>query len=259
VIEPQKIFDNVYFVGQNAVSSYAVKTSAGIVIFDTLNSADEAKKYIVDGLVKLGLDPHDIKYVVITHAHGDHYNGAQYLKDTYGARLISSEADWEVMDRTRTQSSASGQPAGWRGPTHDATDLTVGEGQKWTFGDTTFTFHITPAHTPGTISTIFPTTDNGFPHVIGFYGGLGTPATAADKKLHIEQLERFIPIARMERVDVLLANHQTQDQAIWKIEELRLRRPGDRNPYVMGTDAYVRYLQLQQACTEFAMAQQGQR
>ena len=55
------MFDNLYFVGQNAVSSWALRTSEGFIIIDTLNSVDEAKNIIVGGFTKLGLNPKDIK------------------------------------------------------------------------------------------------------------------------------------------------------------------------------------------------------
>jgi len=118
--------------------------------------------------------------------------------------------------------------------------------------------YITPPHAPGVLSPIFNVYDNDMKHVAGIYGGLGTPSSAEDKKIHIAQLARHTQIAKDAGVDVLLSTHQTQDHAIWKLEELRLRHPGDPNPYVIGVDRYRRYLQLQQACTEYAAAQQGQ-
>ena len=51
---------------------------------------------------KLGLDPAQIKYVIVSHGHGDHSGGAKYLQDKFGARVILSEADWDLLDRTRT-------------------------------------------------------------------------------------------------------------------------------------------------------------
>ena len=72
-VEALQVFDNLYFVGQNAVSAWALRTNLGIIIFDALNDADDAKTYIANGLVKLGLNPADIKYVVITDAHGNHF------------------------------------------------------------------------------------------------------------------------------------------------------------------------------------------
>jgi metallo-beta-lactamase class B len=265
-IEPFQIFDNVYFVGQNAVSAFVIKTSAGLIIFDTLNSPEDAQTYIIGGMTKLGLDPKDVKFIVISHSHGDHYAGAQYLKDTLGARLVASSIDWSAMEAMRNGAPQTpvAQPGArtvprWTPPRHDPTDVAIdADGQRWTVGDTTFTMYITPPHAPGVLSPIFDVYDHGVRHTAAIYGGLGTPARAEDKKTHIAQLQRFETITRTAGVDVLLATHQTQDQAIWKLEELRLRHADDPNPYVIGSDRYQRYLRLQEACTEYAAAQQGQ-
>src|ERR1700704_6892422 len=69
--EPARMFDNLYWVGTKIHSAWALRTSGGIILIDTLyNYAVEPE--IVDGLKKLGLNPASIKYVIITHAHGDH-------------------------------------------------------------------------------------------------------------------------------------------------------------------------------------------
>ena len=54
---------------------------------------------MVGGLTALGLDPTQIKYVVISHAHGDHVGGARFLQGC-GARVVMSAADWDLLDRT---------------------------------------------------------------------------------------------------------------------------------------------------------------
>jgi len=92
-IIPTKLFDNLYSIGQNQVSSQALVTSAGIIVFDTLNNEDEARNLLVPNMIKLGLNPGDIKYIVISHEHPDHYGGARYLQKTYGARVIASVND----------------------------------------------------------------------------------------------------------------------------------------------------------------------
>jgi metallo-beta-lactamase class B len=79
--EPTKVFDNLYFIGIPAVSAWAITISAGIIIIDSLNNAREAETFVEGGLRKLGLDPAQAKYVLITHAHTDHCGGAQYLAD----------------------------------------------------------------------------------------------------------------------------------------------------------------------------------
>src|SRR5215472_16418855 len=74
--DPAKVFDNLYFVGTKIHSSWALTTSAGIILIDTLYdyAAEEA---IVGGLKRLGLDPTSVKYVIVSHAHGDHVGGAK--------------------------------------------------------------------------------------------------------------------------------------------------------------------------------------
>src|SRR5258708_38786577 len=66
-----------------------------------MDNADEAEHYIEGGLRKLGLDPAEIRYVVISHAHGDHYGGAQYLKQKFNPRLGMSEIDWNALEETQ--------------------------------------------------------------------------------------------------------------------------------------------------------------
>ena len=78
-------------------------------------------------------------------------------------------------------------------------------------------------------------------------------------KQHIASLTAFRTVASAARVDVLIANHQTQDLSLHKLEMLRLRRAGDPNPYVIGNDAFLRYLDIQRECTLYAMAREGQR
>ena len=63
-----------------ANSAWAVKTSGGIILIDTLFGY-AAQDEIVDGMKKLGLDPADIKYVIISHAHGDHDGAVKFLQD----------------------------------------------------------------------------------------------------------------------------------------------------------------------------------
>jgi phosphoribosyl 1,2-cyclic phosphodiesterase len=38
-----------------------------------------------------------MKYVIITHEHGDHFNGVRYLQDTYGVQAVSSDIAWQSM------------------------------------------------------------------------------------------------------------------------------------------------------------------
>lgn len=50
-------------------------------------------------LIKLGIEPDQIKYILISHFHGDHIGG---LKDFPNARFICSKYAWEEVKGTRS-------------------------------------------------------------------------------------------------------------------------------------------------------------
>ncbi len=108
-----------------------------------LNSAEDIQKIVEPGMRTLGLDPSRLRYLIITHAHGDHFGGARYLRERYGVRIMASTTDWREMERP-----ASGgwqTPASWAAlvPEHD---LDISDGQTFTLGRATL--HV-PRH-PGT-------------------------------------------------------------------------------------------------------------
>lgn len=156
--EPAKVFDNLYFVGQTEYSAWAVTTSDGIIIVDALwdySVEDE----VVGGLKQLGLDPTKIKYVLLSHGHIDHAGGARYLQDHFGAHVIASAPDWDLMEHDK---------GAWPKPKRDMIAI---DGQKLTLGDTTLTLYMTPGHTLGTISTLIPVKDHGKSHMVAEWGG----------------------------------------------------------------------------------------
>src|SRR6185503_3212708 len=160
--DPVKVFDNLYAFPTEDVNAWAIQTSDGIIMIDATYDYS-VKELIVDAMPKVGLDPKQIKYVVVTHGHGDHSAGVKYLQDTFGARVLMSEADWNLLAQP-----ARGNFAGAPVPKKD---MVVTEGQKLTLGDTTITMHITPGHTVGTISLLIPVKDKGTPHTVAFWGG----------------------------------------------------------------------------------------
>ena len=96
--EPVKVFDNFYFVGMTEFSAWAVTTSEGIIVIDPLFDYS-VEDEVVEGLRKLGLDPADIEYVLVSHGHLDHVGGAKLLQERFGARVLLTAADWDLLER----------------------------------------------------------------------------------------------------------------------------------------------------------------
>jgi metallo-beta-lactamase class B len=250
-IIPTKLFDNLYSIGQNEVSAQALVTSAGIIVFDTLNSEDEARNLLVPNMIRMGLNPADIKYIVISHEHPDHYGGARYLQKTYGARVIASAAAWQGM------ADFFATDPGRKFPIPDR-DIVMDDGQTLTLGDTKITFYLTPGHTKGVLSAIFPVTDNGQRHVVGYFGGTGgAPADLALQRDQIASLERWAPIALKAGVDVNITNHPLHSEALEKEVLLRYRLPGDSNPFVLGRSVYQRYIRVLEECGKVQLGMLG--
>lgn len=246
--EPAKVFDNLYFVGQTEYSAWAVTTSDGIIIIDTIFDYS-VEDEVVGGLKTLGLDPAQIKYVIVSHGHFDHSGGAKFLQDTYKARVLMSEADWNLLARNPNQV----QPK---------RDMIVTDGMKLTLGDTTLTMYLTPGHTPGTISTLIPVKDNGRPHLMAEWGGTGfnftiTPDRQRDYwyKAYMGSAQHFREFAQKAGADGVIANHTNLDGSKRKLPALAARKPGDPNPYVMGTEAVMRYLTIAEECAKAGLAE----
>src|SRR5579863_2204057 len=99
--EGGQVFDNLYMLTTKANTAWAIKTSDGIILIDTLFGY-AAQDEIVDGMKKMGLNPADIKYIVVSHAHGDHDGAVKILQDTYKPHVILAPQDWELAARQAT-------------------------------------------------------------------------------------------------------------------------------------------------------------
>lgn len=242
---PYKVFDNLYWLGTRQHSSWALKTSAGIIIIDT-NFAWATQPEIIDGLNKLGLDPKEIKYVLISHAHGDHDQGAATLQRLYGAKVVMGAPDWDATLQ-RQPDVAGGVPK---------KDISVGrEGMKLTLGDTTVDIVFTPGHTPGTLSYVFPVRDAGRSVMVAYSGGTLTGAFGTDGNRwneYIDSQKRIAKAAADAGASVLISNHSEYDEAYTKARLVGVKREtGEANPFIVGTDGVQRYFTVM---TECAMA-----
>jgi metallo-beta-lactamase class B len=249
-----KVFDNLYFVGQTEYSAWAVTTSDGIIVMDAIYDYS-AEDEIVNGLTTLGLDPKQIKYVIVSHAHGDHVGGAKLLQDR-GARIVMSAADWDLLERANVNFAKPKR------------DIVATDAQKLTLGDTTLTMYVTPGHTLGTISTLIPVRDGQARHLAAYWGGTAfnwirgpaayiTPERPATFwfDTYAASAKRFRDIATAARVDVLLSNHTKYDSTPKKVMALKSRRPGAAHPYVIGTPAVQRFLTVAEECAQTGSAQ----
>lgn len=239
-LEPIKIFDNLYYLGFNDVGAWAIPTSGGIILFDTLNTAAEARDVLVAGLKKVGLDPAQIKYVIIGHGHNDHTGGGVYLQNTYGPRVLMGAPDWDTV----VASQRPDRPAMKR-------DMDVTDGQTVTLGGTTVTLALTPGHTPGTIAMLVPVTHLGRTHTAMLLSGTQMPTRQAFATFeHV-----FTDFARKQNAETAFSSHpDILINTLPLMETLRKQYPTGAHPFLFGPERFGRYLSIMLECGRARLA-----
>lgn len=154
------------------------------IMIDALG-ANQVESVLLPGLAALGLDPAQVKAILVGHGHADHFGGSAYMQERFG---------------TKVYISAGG---GGRGPQPPLPrrDPIMTEGKPLVFGNLTVTPIAIPGHTPGAIGFIFPVTDNGTRHTVALFGGtVLTPSIISDDglKTHRASAER-VKTARQPR------------------------------------------------------------
>jgi metallo-beta-lactamase class B len=245
--EPAKVFDNLYFVGGKVHSSWALTTSDGIILIDTIFPYN-SEELIVDGLKKLGLDPSTIKYVIISHAHGDHIGGAEMLQTRYKARVVMGGPDWDTVEKFPNRYKTMAPKR----------DIVATDGMKITLGNTSVNIVHTPGHTPGTLSYTFTVLDRGRPVNVVYSGGTAfnfvnnTPDPGIRNfQRYIESQRKMAEQAAITKATVLLSNHSEFDNAVNKNRMLAGRGNGP-HPYEIGQDWVQRYFKVLEGCARAA-------
>jgi metallo-beta-lactamase class B len=245
--EPAKVFDNLYFVGGKIHSSWALTTKDGIILFDTLYPYN-SEELIVGGMKKLGLDPKNIKYLLVSHAHGDHIGGAEMIQTRYRPRVVMGGPDWDTVashpNRYKTMAPKR--------------DIVATDGMKITLGGETVTVWLTPGHTPGTLSYTFSVLDHGKRVNVAYSGGTAfnfvnnTPDPGIKNfETYIDSQKRMAGHAAATGATVLLSNHSEFDNAVNKNRMLAGRGDGP-HPYEIGSEWVQRYFQVMQGCARAA-------
>ena len=250
VIAPTRVFDNLYAIGRTGTVVWALTTPDGILLIDA-GYPDQLETVLLPGLRALGLDPADVKYILLGHGHADHFGGAAYFQQR-GARVALSAADWNIVENP----PAGGAPAA-PGLPPPRRDVVVADGEPIVFGGVSIVPVLIPGHTPGALGFVLPVQDGGRAHTAALFGGsilLVSRIPDEGLKQYVQSLEKFAAVTRRLGVDVEIQNHPLYDGFTAKLERLAQRPPGGAHPFVVGADAYQRFLGTMSECTQAQLA-----
>ena len=150
---------------------------------------------------------------------------------------------WEAVD------NSTNRPGGK--PKHD---MVGDDGMNVSVGDASVKVVTMPGHTPGTLSYLFEVRDNGKPLRVAYVGGTAIPfnGNAAYYDRYIASSKKMAKAAADYGATILLSNHSEFDDAYFKAHTAANRKPGQPNPFDVGTNGVARYFTTVQACTAAA-------
>lgn len=254
-VEPTEIFKDVFFIGTTSVGCMLYNTKDGIIMWDTMNSTDDMITILEPDMEALGLDPADIKLIMISHGHGDHYGGAKYLQDTYGAKVYIAQADEELMKWDRDENPSihptinkylkDGHKVSLKGNLGHKNGYAKGnkkghqkrhkKGKQGNRADVVFDLIATPGHTEGSMSFAVPVTAfDGTEHVLVNWGGTGMPGTLEASYTYRDSVDKFTAFCDEKWADVELSMHPFVDYSTLKISQVR--ESGQSDPIIRGFD-----------------------
>lgn len=258
-VDPQWIFDDVALLGDRGTVMYVLKTAAGAMLIDSGYST-RVESLLLPSLAKLGIDPGSIKYVLITHGHPDHFGGAAYLQQHYGARVVASAVDWDLMTGAQPWLPPKVEP--WMVAPGPARDVVVGDGGEVVLGKLHVHAYLVPGHTSGALGFVFPVSDRGHVRTAALFGGLilsGGRISDDGLRQYVDSLAHFAEVTHRARVEVELENHTLFDDTWTKAAALAARKPGDPNPFVVGDRDYQAFLRVVSDCTGAELAERMSR
>ena len=201
---------------QIVFSCYLIKHGGDYLLWDAghpMSAGPVAPKVsLVDQLAELKLKPEQIKYVAISHYHGDHTGQVGTFP---AATLLIGKGDWDVLTDPKPNTAANPAPfANWISGGGKVEPVLL---DKDVFGDGTVMMLNTPGHTPGHHSLMVRLQQMGYvllsgdlAHFHENYAGNGVPTFNTDRAATLASLDRFKKIAANRKATVII-QHDARD------------------------------------------------
>lgn len=243
-VHPFQLFGNVWYVGDSWVCVHLIDTGDGLLLIDSGNCG--AAAMLVNAIWEAGFNPADVRWIIHSHGHVDHFGAANFFKRMFGTRLYLGEPDARmfreqpeisVVQESRNDADFLFTP-----------DYEIREGDVLTFGNTTMTFYLVPGHTEGCIACFFDAYNGDEVRRCGYYGGFGFNTLQKDYLIGIgdtafgmrQAYLQSLAKVRDQRVEIFLGNHCVNNDTLGR-RQRQLDDPEGPNPFIDET-LWGRYL-----------------
>lgn len=233
-VKPFQIYGNLYYVGDSWVCVHIVDTGEGLLMFDAGNCGAEAM--LIHSIWEMGFHPADIKWIVLSHGHVDHFGAVNFFRRMFGTKIYMGAPDAKMF-RENPELSMIQESSDSMDQLFEI-DYEIEDGEILKFGNTEIQFYLVPGHTKGCISCFFDITDGREKKRVGYYGGFGFNTLErefleeiGDKTMEArKEYEKSIEKVRNQKVDLFMGNH-TANVDLLKKREYMLMHPSE-NPFL---------------------------
>lgn len=232
-VEPFRITPHVYYVsGNNWVGCYLMDSGDGLILLDTAMA--NTAYLLMESIRKLGYDPHDIRAILISHAHYDHCGAARLVQEYTGAKLWMSSIDLPYIHEKLRLLCSAGYPFS---PFHVDEDYV--EDSPICIGRFAIRTVATPGHTPGCTSFFFEDTDDKTQKTYrcAMHGGVGLNTLTDDFLTNSgepvdlrKDYRRSMQKIRGEPVDITIGSHPNQTNMFWRNQAFAARPYPQEDP-----------------------------
>lgn len=247
-IKPHKITDEYYYIGTRSGPANLLVTGDGLVLIDT--SWPENLDILLENIRALGFDPMDVRHIVHSHGHLDHFGCTAELVRMTGAKTYLGEGDLPYLDPEDARCPDRYKPYVF------VPDVIIRDGDVIDFGGIEIRFVSTPGHTYGVVSMFMTLHANGEAHMAGMFGGAGLNTLSDEffakgtfpktmRNLYVESIDRIID----EPVEIHLGNHLANNNGYAKMKLIG----GEVNPY-LAENTWVSFLTEKRAAVAAMIA-----
>jgi metallo-beta-lactamase class B len=211
---PSHVYGNVYMVGTCGITALLITTPDGHFLID--GATDEAAAGIADNIRKLGFDPKDVRYLLVTHEHLDHAGGLAKLQQITGGKFAVRGAARIAM---QAGLPATDDPQHGLHPAFPGmkADIILSDDETLRIGKQIISVIATPGHSPGGTSYTWKSCDKNACRQIVYADSLNAVSADeyrfSDHPAYVATLRSSMAkIEAIKNCDIMISPHPFQSE-----------------------------------------------
>jgi metallo-beta-lactamase class B len=221
-VAPVRIADHTWQIGTAGITALLVRTDDGALLID--GGLPQAADMLLAHMRTLGVEPGELKFILSSHAHGDHAGPTAAIKRATGAQILNNAESAVLMAQGGSNDIHFGDDISYP-PVQ--TDRLLHDGEVVTLGNLHLTAHFIPGHTPGSIAWTWDDTRDGRTLRIAYVDSLTAPGYRLVGNPRypriVDDFRRSFATVRALPCDLLVTPHA--DASGWNFADTTHPRP----------------------------------